>query len=292
MFIKPARFLIVGFLCCLPAGFLYAESVKIVGSSIVAPPVLEAMNALKKQQDLDVEVSSVGGVSAGLSSLGESGARIAMMARHLQPEDRAGLPDLKLTEIRVGQQVAALCVSADVWNSGIRGLGAGQIRGIYEGRIKNWKELGGGDQKISFFNWEEGHGMWELLADWLYQSANRAPKGKFTPIASNVEARNAIEFTAGAIALMSPKLVREGVVCPIALNQPNGPVQPSPENVASGLYPLIRPLVLVIDDKPTGTVKVAIEFILGPQGQQCFGKLGFFTATELEANVHPDSQAK
>lgn len=269
-----------GVLAC--PGLLRAEPLKIMGSSIVMPPVNDAIKELHRAQpDLDIEVSSMGGVPAALSSLGGGALRIAMLARHVGPDDRASFPELKLVEFPVGRQVAALCVSVDVWKSGVRQLSADQIRGIYEGRTKNWKELGGNDQAITFYNWDEGFGMWELLATWLYGDSSKAPKGKFSAIGSNEEARNAIEFIQGGIAVMSPKNTMEGFSYPLALLVDKKPVAPVAENVASGAYPMVRPMVLVVDDKPTGIMTGVIDYIRGPQGQKSFQKLGFFAEGEL-----------
>ena len=282
MYFHHMKRLIISCLFLLSVGLLKAGDMRILGSSIVHPPVLEAVNLLRKQQNLEIELSSAGGVEVALASLGDHTAKIAMMARRLKPEDRAGFPDLRLVEIRVGEQVASLCVSIDVWKSGIHQVSAEQMRGIYEGRIQNWKELGGDDQKITFFNWEEGLGMWELLADWLYESSSRAPKGKFTAVGSNEEARNAVEFTKGSIALMTPRLALPGAICPLSLNQKGQIIDPNVENISSGLYPLIRPLVLVVDDRPTGIAKVVVDFLLSPKGQECFAKKGFFPVSELK----------
>jgi phosphate transport system substrate-binding protein len=279
------KFLSHCLLLLLPAGLLNAGGLKIMGSPLVQPPVSEAAKILIKQGALECDVSSGGGTEAGLAALGEGVVKIVMMARHIQPEDRAALPSLNLTEVFVGEQVASLCVSADVWNSGIHQLTEEQIRSIYEGRTKNWKELGGPDQKITFYNWDEGLGMWELLATWLYESTNKAPRGRFTPIQSNEEAGNALEFTQGSIAVMSPKQTRIGAFFPVALSRNGQSVEPSVKNVASGVYSLTRPLVLVVDGHSTGPVKVFIDFLLSPAGQECFAHRGFFTAAEVNESL-------
>jgi len=266
----------------LTSAVLHAEEVKVMGSSIVQPPVSDVAKRLRKEQGLEIDISVSGGIGAGLAALANGNATLVMMARELQPEDRATYPGVMLTQDKLGYQVAALCVSADVWNSGIHKLSAEQVRGIYEGVIKNWKELGGADQKITFFNWEEGLGMWELLSTWLYGSTSRSPKGKFTSVESNEEARNAVEFTKGSIGVMSPKMASADTVYPISLSQGGLPIEPTHKNVVSGDYSLSRPLVIVYDDRPRGSAKLFVDYLLSPLGQECFSKRGFFTVSELE----------
>ena len=275
------RSLAIGLLCCLSSGILRAEPLRIMGSPIVGYPISFAVKVLIRQ---GMEIENIPApVPVGLAALGGGAPRIALLARHLEGTDRAEFPELQLTEIELGRQVASFCVSTDVWKGGIHSISAEQARKIFEGRVKNWKELGGPDEKISFFNWEEGQGMWGLVAEWLYESTGRTPKGKFTAVSSNEEARNAIEFIFGGIAVMSPKMARDGAVHPLALVQAKGAVAPTVENIASGAYPLTRPLCMVIDDQPTGSVKKAIDFLLSPEGQEFFSKAGHYTITEIKA---------
>jgi len=273
---------LIALLLLVPAGLCAADEIRVAGSPIVQPPVSEAVKTLRKENGLEVEISVSGGTEGGLYALANGNAKLVMMAREVQPQDRAAYPGVLLTQVKLCRQVAALCVSADIWNSGIHQLNPDQVRGIYEGRTKNWKELGGPDEKITFFNWEEGFGMWELLATWLYESTNRAPKGMFTAVASNEEARNAVEFTKGSIGVMSPKMAAGGSVYSLSLNMNGQVVEPSVKNVASGDYLMSRQMVMAFDDRPTGSAKVIVDYLLSPAGQECFSKRGFFTATELE----------
>lgn len=39
-----------------------------------------------------------------------------------------------------------MVVSRDVWESGVHALTNEEIAGIYEGRITNWREVGGSDR--------------------------------------------------------------------------------------------------------------------------------------------------
>jgi len=275
---------LIALLLLLLPSLLSAESVLIMGSSIVQPPVADAVKTLRNEKGMEIEFSVGPGVSGGLAALAAGTTKLVMMAREIEPDDRANYPNVQFQQVKLARQVAALCVASDVWNSGIHQLTAEQVRGIYEGRITNWKELGGLDEKIVFFHWEEGLGMWELMATWLYGNISRAPKGKFTPVESNEEARNSVEFTKGAMGVMSPKVASPGWAYPLALVIDGQSIPPTVKNIASGAYSLSRPLVMVSDDRPTGEAKKIVDYLLSPAGQECFAKKGFFTMIELGEN--------
>ena len=263
---------------------LCAEPLRIVGSPTVNLPVAEAAQILRTERGLEIQISTTGGSMAGLVAVGEGNAEIAMSSRALTAEDRATYPEINFTEIHLGEQVVALGVAKEVWEGGVHALSSAQARAIYESRKRNWREAGGPDQKIGFYNFEEGHGTWELFAQWLYGDARKASSGGFPTIASDAEARNILEFTPGAITQISPLFLDGLRSHALALTQDDGSiVAPSAENVAMKKYPITRPLFLVINDKPTREVKVMTDFMRGARGQELMKKYGFYSADALAA---------
>jgi phosphate transport system substrate-binding protein len=95
-------------------------------------------------------------------------------------------------ETQIGEDAVALIVSADVWNGGLKSVTKEQAKGIYESAIKNWKELGGPDKRIAFFNKEPGRGTWEVFANWAYGDHKKAPQVSFPEVGGNEETRNKV----------------------------------------------------------------------------------------------------
>ncbi|MGH3822144.1 MAG: substrate-binding domain-containing protein [Pseudonocardiaceae bacterium] len=58
-------------------------------------------------------------------------------------------------------------------------------------------------------------------------------------------------------------------------------VAPTPEMVASGKYPMSRPLYLVTDGPATGRAKEFIDYVLSPEGQQLLTRHGYLTLAQL-----------
>lgn len=267
-----------------------AQSLKIAGSSIVNMAMSDGAQILRTEHGLDIHINTAGGSSAGLAALGDGTADIAMISRALTAEDRASAPEVEFNEIYLGEQVIALAVAADVWAGGVHALTREQVRNIYEQKVTNWKEVGGADQKIAFFNADEGHGTWEMFAQWLYGDNKRAPIGKFPLVSTNAAARDALEFTHGSMTMLSPLFVDGKAAFVLGLREGSAPpVLPTYSDVAARKYPMTRPLYLVVNNKPTRAVKVVVDFMLGARGQALMAKQGFVSAAMLKAaGVKPE----
>ena len=209
---------------------------------------------------------------------------MAFSSRALTPIDRAAFPEIQFTEIPIGAQLVAIAVSRDVWESGVHSITPDQARGIYEGKIKNWKELGGADLKISVFMSAPGRGQWEIFVQWLYGEIRKAPVWRGSTVKEDDEARNMVEFTRGSLTLLPVGLVDQrssfGLACE---DESKHKYAPTVANAILEKYPLSRPLLLVVNDKPTGGVKVVVDFMVGERGQAIVKQIGYVTLAELMA---------
>lgn len=279
------------FLVFLPRKTQGEEVLHIIGSSAINLPVADAAQVLRSEMGMEIRINTNGGSDAGISSLGDGTAELAMSTRPVTTEDRANSPEVNFKEIYLGEQVIALGVSADVWKSGIHALKKTQLRAIYEEKVTNWRQLGGADERIVFFNAAEGRGIWELFIQWLFGDSKRVPLGHFPMMNSNEEARNSVEFTRASISILSPKLIDGKSIFPLAIEGDDGkPYFPTPENIAYGKYPLMKPMYFIVNDKPTGNVKAMVDFILGTRGRALLNKHGYFSVAELKA-VNPEFEA-
>src|SRR6187455_558230 len=120
------------------AGIAEAEILKINGSTTVNLPVAEASEILRAEQQMDIQMDTQGGSAGGISMLGEGLVQIGMASKHVSEEDRAKFPKCNFKEIHIGEDAVALIVSKDVWDGGVKTLTKEQVKGIYEGAIKNW----------------------------------------------------------------------------------------------------------------------------------------------------------
>lgn len=259
-----------------------AGPLRINGSTTVNLPVAEAAEILRVEQKLDIQVDTQGGSTGGISMLGDGLVQLGMISKHVSDEERAKYPTARFKEIQIGEDAVALIVSKDVWDGGVRALTKQQVRNIYEGRITNWKDVGGKLQRIAFFNKEPGRGTWEVFAHWLYGSAKAAPQVSFPEVGGNEETRNKVASTRGALSQLSSSWADGKRVFALGLKMDDGTIiEAVPANIANRSYPLSRPLFLLTNGEPTGTAKTLVDFMLSARGQDLVKKHGYLRLRDL-----------
>jgi phosphate transport system substrate-binding protein len=267
----------------LPNARTLAEDYKMQGSPVVAHVMVAAAPALR-QQGIDIKVAVEGSSTVAAAMMGAEQVDFALMMRPLNAEDRARFPNRNMQEFRIGMQAVALIVHKDVWDSGVRSLTKAQIKDIYEGKITNWKEVGGLNLPIRFFNSERARGLWEIFAMWLYGETRKAPLGKFPITVDGEDARNTVQFTAGGMGMAQINWIDGKQVFGLSVvdEGEKAGVAPTVANVASGKYPLARGAFVTVGDRPVGDIKKVIDFLLGPEGQDIVGKSDLIPLKDLE----------
>ena len=271
----------------LAAGLLTAraetETFKMQGSPVLAHVMVAAAPVLR-EQGIEIKVWVEGSSTLAADVMGSGLVDFALMTRHLTAADRARHPQREMKEFKIGVQTVALIVPRDVWEGGVRALSKAQVLGIYEGTIKNWKEVGGADLPIKFFNSERGRGVWELFATWLYEETRKAPVGKHPITVDGEDARNTVSFTAGGLALAQFNWIDGKAIYGLAIKDDEGkPVEPTVANVIAGKYPLARPAVIAVGERPVGAKKKIIDFLLSPEGQEMVKESDIIPLKDLEA---------
>jgi phosphate transport system substrate-binding protein len=176
-----------------------------------------------------------------------------------------------------------MIVSRDVWEGGVRALIKEHIQQIYESKITNWKDVGGPDRHIVFFNKEPGRGTWEVFAHWVYGNPKNAPPVSFPEVGGNEETRNKVASTRGAISQLSSSWADGKKVFALGIKSDSGAViEPTPENIAAHRYPMSRPLFLLTNGEPKGEAKTFVNFILSARGQELVRKHGYLSLDQLK----------
>jgi len=266
----------------LSASPAWAEALKINGSTTVNLPATEAAEVLRNEKKMEIQLDTQGGSSGGISMLGEGLVHLGMSSKHVSDDDRKKFPKCDYKEIQVGEDAVALVVSKDVWDGGVKSLGKEQVAAIYEGRIKNWKDVGGPDKRIAFFNKEPGRGTWEVFVHWVYGDPKKAPQVSFPEVGGNEEGRNKVASTKGAITQLSSSWADGKTAFALSLKVGDKDVSPETEYIASGEYPMSRPLFLLSNGEATGTAKEFADFMLSPRGQEFVRKHGYLALADLK----------
>ena len=258
------------------------ELISIRGAQVAAEPVNAAAAAIKKVTGLEFRVVTESGSGGAVAGIAEDVADVALLSRKMLPREHAAWPEKKFFEAQFGMQALLVIVPGPVWKSGVHALTKDQLRDIYEGRVKNWKALGGEDRKIVFYNRDVRSSAWELLMVFLYDDTRKAPPSDAEVLAEPSDVTTAVDYNGGSICVLEYGAPRSGAIHMLGIRQPDGSVVgPTAENIASGRYELARPLVIATARKPAGKVRRFVEFMLGAEGQAFVKKTGHLPNAEL-----------
>ena len=158
-----------------------------------------------------------------------------------------------------------------------------QVGSIFRGEIKNWKVLGGADQKISLYGRQSNSGTYAFLQEHVLNNKNYSPEVK--EMNGNAQIIEAVTQDLSGIGYVGVGYlydengnVRRGIKVLKIKKDENAPAF-SPldkEAIYSAKYAISRPLYQSTNGKPSGLAADFIRFELSPEGQAIVEKEGFF----------------
>jgi phosphate transport system substrate-binding protein len=231
-------------------------------------PILQASDKLHLAVTADLTSADV------VDAVGAGKATVGFITRPINGRERSAHPDARLIATSIGMEAVALGVSNDVWDGGVTMITKDNMKAIYEKKIVNWKDLGGPDEKITFFNFKQGEGIWEIFAEWLYGDNRKAPLPKVQNVNTSSDARDTLEFTPGAICPIPAAFVDDARCHGLAIDLGPEIAKPVASYIVAGKYPMVRPLMAVTVDSPVAGARTLIEYLLSPAGQELVLKSG------------------
>ena len=230
-----------------------------LAGSTAFQPFAEKLAEQYMQINKNVNITVQGGGSAvGIQSAASGASQIGMADLVVLPAEAKSL-----TATAVAQDGIVMVVNPA--NKAVD-LTTDQIRDIFNGKITNWKEVGGDDAPITVVSREAGSGTRssfeqiikniELKKDALIQD-------------SNGTIRETVANDANSIGYLSHGLINNK----IKALKVNGE-ECTPETIAGGKYTLVRPIYLLVKGAMEGEIKSFIDYILAPEGQKTIKENG------------------
>lgn len=257
-----------------------AAAMRVSGSTTVAPVAADAAQALRGR-GVEATVATQGGSAGGIAQLGSGQIDIAMSSKPLSEADRAAHPGTDFHATQIGADAVGVIITKKVADAGVSNLTKKQVRGLFEGKITNWTQVGGPDLDVFVYDKEPGRGTREVLDTYLYGKSTPPPPpetGNFAIVGGNLETRTKLKSTPGSVAPLSTGFV-EGHDDLFAATLDG--ISAASENVASGKYPMARPLFFLTDGKPQGQVKKFIDYVLSDPGQKLLTEHGYLTLDQV-----------
>jgi phosphate transport system substrate-binding protein len=258
----------LGFLICLLFIFLVIQlnvgcqrskaGITLAGSTSVQPfAELLAEEYMSRHPQSHIYVQG-GGSTAGIEAVRIRAANIGMSSRSLLPDEK------DLYVVTIAKDAIAIIVNP---KNPTRNLSLDHVRGVFSGKIKNWRESGAPPHPIVLVSREEGSGTRESFQKFVMGKEEISLESLVQD--SNGAIRQVVSNDPYAIGYISLGLVNENVR-PLQISG----VEPSLTNIETGKYTLVRPFLFVLNGQPEGEVKSFLEFVLSPPAQELLSKEG------------------
>jgi len=180
--------------------------------------------------------------------------------------------DLHLTPI--GNEAFVFFVNK---SNKVSSLSLDEIKGIYKGDIINWKEVGGKDRDIIAYQRNENSGSQTMFlnlmqgVDIKQPPVNQEVDGMGGIIERAADYKNADNAIGFSFLYYATQMKANNKIKTLAING----VAPNKETIRNKDYPFTGTFYAITNGKPTGNVKLFIDWILSEQGQELIEKTGY-----------------
>ncbi len=220
-----------------------------------------------------------GGSGTGIAALLNGTVDLANASRQIKKEEIAEAQQKGITPVEfvVARDAIAIIVHPD---NPVDRLTLQQISDIYQGKITNWREVGGEDRPIVLLSRETNSGTHVYFLEQVIRLGQKAPEILFSPetlllpssegITAEVRQNpNAIGYDGLGYVTPDVKTIAVGL-------SPEGPFYPpSIETVNLKQYPIARDLYIYTAGEPQGAIADYLAWILGPEAQAIVKEMGF-----------------
>jgi phosphate transport system substrate-binding protein len=230
--------------------------VRLLGSSTVTPlagPLADAYGKTHLTTQFDMEESN--------SNWGLGALRSGMTDIALSIKPPSGEEDKNLVAHHVARDGLCMIVHKD---NPVEALSDDQIRNIFEGKVANWKEVGGKDKPLVRLNHAEVRTTLVMFVKYLGVQASDM---KYTDVVvgSDKEAIQGVVNKPDAITYVSiaSALTAQAAGNPIKLIGFKG-VAPTVANVENGTVPVVYDVDFVTNNAPKPPTKAFVEYATSP----------------------------
>ena len=232
---------------------------------------------MSKNPGATVQVTG-GGSGTGIAALINGTCDIAESSRPMKDAEKEQVKQKR------GKDVIELPTALDglaVYvheQSPISELTLEQLKKIYMGVVKNWKEVGGRDERIILYGRENNSGTYVYFKEHVLENGDYYPTTQTLPGTAaviNAVARDTRGIGYGGIAY------GKGIKHLRVKKDANSPaIEPSMTNVVKGTYPISRFLYWYLAGQPSGDLKKLVDWVMTKDGQAVVENVGYYPLPE------------
>jgi phosphate transport system substrate-binding protein len=248
-------------------------SLVVSGSSAMQPLVAAAAEEfMNENPKVDIQVNA-GGSGTGLSQVAEGSVQIGNS--DVFAEEKEGIPADQLVDNKVAVVGITAAVNPKV---GVKDISKEDLIKVFTGKITNWKDVGGKDQKIVLVNRPDSSGTRAVFNKFGLDGAT--PAEGITEDSSNT-VKKIINETDGAVGYLAFSYFTDDAVTPLSIDG----VKPTEENVQSGKFPIWAYEHSYIKGEAKGLAKDFLDYLMSDNIQNNLLKQqGYLPVTKMEVD--------
>ena len=229
----------------VPQAALADTTITLAGSTALLPLVKDAASVYQAAHpDVKIAVSG-GGSGTGLN-------QVAAKAIDVGNSDILAPAHPELVDHRVAVIGFAIVANPAV---GVKNLSKAQIQDVFTGKVTNWKEVGGADQKITVVNRPRSSGTRAVFTKTLMGGKSAAETGLTEDATGTVV--DVVSKTPGAVSYAALSGTRGKALLELSVDG----VAPTDENIHAGKYPVWSYEHMFTNGHPSADVSRFIAFI-------------------------------
>ncbi len=262
----------------------FMNEIFFAGSSTLAPTISQLADSFTNKyrtwdkvdssmppEEIQISVST-GGSGAGARAVLDRTANFGMLARAARETEREALAHYQEATIGIDALLIAVPTSSSLAENRTN-IKKEEVQRIFSGKISLWSELDShlpGEEIVLLVRDVGGgaHGVFQrAIMDTIDVSERAVQVPSMSGLVNRlVDNRRAIGYASYGVA----REHRDDLV-PFTLDG----IEPSPENIVSGSYPIARPLVLVWDGDLSAPEQVFLDYLMSEEGTAVISGMGF-----------------
>ncbi len=250
-----------------------ADTLQIEGSTTVGP-IADAFAEyfMSIYSDLEITVKKTGS-GDGAAALVDNRCDIASMSRFMKEKEFKTAVDNGVFPVAHVVAMDGVCVIVHPSNP-VKAMTKQQVRDIYMGKIKNWNQVGGPNMEIVPISRDTSSGTYETFHGLVMQKEKMAANVEY--VNANPQAHARVRNTRGGIAYVGLGFI-DRYVKAVTVDG----VEPTRKTIASGTYPVSRPLYMWTNGYPKlgSMTHKFVAFYLTEKGQELVEAKGFVPVT-------------
>ena len=260
------------------------DNIIVKGSDTVLPlSQAEAEEFMLKNPSKSITVIG-GGSGVGIAALIDSEVEVAMASRDMKDSEIEEAKQKGINPVKTVIAVDGIAVVVNPENPVTR-LTFTKLQAIYDGNISNWKDVGGEERPITVIGRDSSSGTYEYFKEEVLKGREYRQDMLVQPATGAIVQE--VAQNRGAIGYIGYAYLSNNVKA-LALNDGDGFVEATNEDILNGGYPLARQLYYYTDGQPTELTKDFINFIMTEEGKQIINAVGYIPTS---GSTFSDSEA-